>query len=860
MTISRRRVHSRPVKSRPIRLFLIGMLAVPLLSLLALWGFAASITVSPAVKDADYTANTKTTNAGAYPLFGALPQERAETYRWLVSGRKARPALLAARQQVNGAVPGAKTAFLAGQKSATSATLNTLLSDLGQLDQLRGSVDSGAMSPSAAFQAYSGIVDDEFHYFLTTVKNRGDASLDATSIGATDGAYALEMASREAALIDGAFAGGDQLTPAIRELFASSAAQRHALLAEAQALVTPAMYANYVDDSPAYRQFQAMEAQILASSGDRVPVDPKAWSSTTQAYLLATEKTQGANAATLSALSTSQSHGLVTEAVIAGGIGLVAVLASVFLLIWFGRKVTKDLTGLNASAREMAEERLPRLVGQLRRGEDVNPHEEAQRPRASSISEISTIAASFATVQGAAVAAAVDQARLRAGVNQVFLNISMRNQSLLHRQLKMLDSMERRTSDPAALAELFRLDHLTTRMRRHAEGLIILSGSTPGRGWRDPVPVVDVLRAAVAEVEDYVRVDVVGESRDLVAGNAVSDIIHLLAELVENAAVFSPPNTRIEVRADRVGTGLVAEIEDRGLGLTEEERQAINLRLSSPPEFDLANSNQLGLFIVSQLAARHHIGVALRESVYGGTTAIVRMPFGVVVRDGEEASAAEEGWVTPDGPFAGPPAGQPLPAADLAEGLPPSAGAGAGRHRLHKAVTGRLVDAGGSARPPALDDAPAAFGGAAAAFGGAAAARTGAPAARNVQRPPWEMATPAPLPASPATSGRATSGPATSAPGHRALAAPSAGASRRPASPGSHLGMPIRVPQANMAPQLQGRQPEAQRAGLREESLIDDRDPEATRAMMSLMQAGWQRGRVDDLDGTGRAPRFETDW
>ena len=115
-------------------------------------------------------------------------------------------------------------------------------------------------------------------------------------------------------------------------------------------------------------------------------------------------------------------------------------------------------------------------------------------------------------MQEAAVSAAVEQARLRKGVNQVFLNISMRNQSLLHRQLGMLDSMERRTSDPGALADLFRLDHLTTRMRRHAEGLIILSGSTPGRGWRDPVPVVDVLRAAVAEVEDYVRVDVVSES------------------------------------------------------------------------------------------------------------------------------------------------------------------------------------------------------------------------------------------------------------------------------------------------------------------------------------------------------------
>jgi hypothetical protein len=323
-------------------------------------------------------------------------------------------------------------------------------------------------------------------------------------------------------------------------------------------------------------------------------------------------------------------------------------------------------------------------------------------------------------------------------------------------------------------------------------------------------------------VEDYVRVDVTSESRDLIAGNAVSDIIHLLAELVENAAVFSPPNTRIEVRADRVGTGLVAEIEDRGLGLTEAERQVINARLASPPEFDLDNSNQLGLFIVSQLAARHHIAVALRESVYGGTTAIVRLPFGVVVRDGEETRVAEEGWLTPDGPATR----KPLPSPAVA-GAMPSAGPGSGRHRLHKAATGRIVDTGGNARPPAPE---------------------GAPAPRSVPRPPWEMEPPVPV-------------PPPSAPVRSSLAAPSGGVPRGPASPASsHLGMPIRVPQANMAPQLQARRQEAQSAEIREEPFIDDRDPEATRDMMTLMQAGWQRGRVDDLDGSGHAPRFETDW
>ena len=289
-------------------------------------------------------------------------------------------------------------------------------------------------------------------------------------------------------------------------------------------------------------------------------------------------KTDTDNGAQRAAISGSASSGLVTEAALAGGVGLAAVVASVFLVIWFGRKVTGDLTRLDGSVRAMAEERLPRVVERLRRGDDVDVAAESPPPGTSSIQEISQVARSFGIVQEAAVAAAVEQAQLRKGVNQVFLNISMRNQSLLHRQLGMLDSMERRATEPGELADLFRLDHLTTRMRRHAEGLIILSGATPGRGWRDPVPVVDVLRAAIAEVEDYVRVDVVSESRDLVAGIAVNDVIHLVAELVENATVFSPPNTRIEVRADRVGTGLVAEIEDRGLGLSQEELTDINRR------------------------------------------------------------------------------------------------------------------------------------------------------------------------------------------------------------------------------------------------------------------------------------------
>jgi hypothetical protein len=197
-----------------------------------------------------------------------------------------------------------------------------------------------------------------------------------------------------------------------------------------------------VNTSPLAQRFAAMENQISASTGSGpIPVDAQAWQSMSGAYLAAMQKAGIAVGVQLAALNASDSTRLVTEAVLAGGLGLLAVVVSVFLLVWFGRKVTGDLTRLHGSVRAMAEERLPRVVERLRLGQDVDVLSESLAPGASSIQEISQVANSFATVQGAAVAAAVEQARLRKGVNQVFLNISMRNQSLLQRQLAMLDGM-----------------------------------------------------------------------------------------------------------------------------------------------------------------------------------------------------------------------------------------------------------------------------------------------------------------------------------------------------------------------------------------------------------------------------------
>jgi len=811
----------RPVRSRPIRVFLISMFAVPLVSLLALYGFAASITVSNAISDHEYNVAAKAIASGVEGLIVGLPQERVQSYLWLIGGGTApKTSMLTARHLVDREIPAVRAALNTQQgllSAQSRSELNTLFTELGRLGKTRAAIDSGAMSPTDAFVVYDSIVDHLFLYFDTSVQDRG-ASLTAISVGASDSGYAFEMTTRELALVGGALLNHGQMSEAARTLFASTVANRRQLMNEALALMTPDLSAGYVsmENSPPYQQFQTMENRILASPGRAVPVTGGQLQSVSQALVGAMEKAQLDNGNQLTALSASRSDRLVTEAVLAGGLGLVAVVASVFLLVWFGRKVTRDLTGLNDSVRGMADERLPRVVERLRRGDDVDVDAESPPPATSTIQEVSRIAESFGTVQAAAVEAAVDQARLRKGVNQIFLNISMRNQSLLHRQLGMLDSMERRTSEPGALADLFRLDHLTTRMRRHAEGLIILSGAVPGRGWRDPVPAVDILRAAVAEVEDYVRVDVTSESDDLIAGNAVSDVIHLIAELIENAAAFSPPNTRIEVRAERVGTGLVAEVEDRGLGMSPDELDDINARLASPPAFDLAHSEQLGLFVVSRLAARHAIKVSLRRSMYGGTMAVVLMPFGVVVRQ-EEASRAAPPWAR----------SRPV------ESGPRSL---TGRHRLP---------------PPAVEAGPTGL------AGPGPGARTG-----EAEWPmaPWETG-PITMPAEAAAAGPALFAPP--APSVPFAPSPPPALFAPPAPPsGSHLGMPIRVPQANMAPQLRAQSdadPQEPQDPPDDEPWFGARSPEATRSMLTMMQQGWRRGRMDDLDDPEGVPGTGTD-
>jgi hypothetical protein len=206
----------------------------------------------------------------------------------------------------------------------------------------------------------------------------------------------------------------------------------------------------------------------------------------------------------------------------------------------------------------------------------------------------------------------------------------------------MLDAMERRETNSEELEDLFKVDHLATRMRRNAENLIVLSGAVPGRGWRNAVPMVDVVRGAVGEVEDYTRVTVLPIGSSALEGRAVGDVIHLLAELIENAVSFSPPYTVVHISGHPVANGFAIEVEDRGLGMSEADLETANEQLRKPPEFNLTSTARLGLYVVGRLAERHGIKVRLRESPYGGTTAIVLLPQNLVIHGADSPAALRD--------------------------------------------------------------------------------------------------------------------------------------------------------------------------------------------------------------------------
>ncbi|MFG3549920.1 nitrate- and nitrite sensing domain-containing protein [Streptomyces sp. NPDC047725] len=632
-------------RGKSIRRKIVALLLVPLVSLTAIWAFATVLTGREAGRL--FSVSTLVEKVG-YPVedtVRVLQQERRQTLVHLADPRasdslaalhRSRAATdeVVAEVRRNARDADVRDALSPGEGERLTAVLDAF----DGIDSLRRSVEDGTVDRAQALGLYNRLVDP-CHALLANLRVVEDVGLDKQYRALVNVSRARELLSREDALLGSALVTG-RITRAETRDVSDLVAQR-TVMYETNLPLLPApergRYERFWKNAASAPLRVAEEAAVSTEGGTPRGVTAKSWDTAAGSVLEELGDLDDQAAEQYQDRARPVAMNVITKAVVAGALGLVAVLFSLFLSVRIGRALIRDLRQLRLEAHEASGVRLPGVMRRLSAGEQVDVETEVPRLQYDK-NEIGEVGQALNTLQRAAVEAAVKQAELRAGVSEVFVNLARRSQVLLHKQLTLLDTMERRTEDTDELADLFRLDHLTTRMRRHAEGLVILSGAAPSRQWRKPVQLMDVVRAAVAEVEDYERVEVRRLPRIAVTGPAVADLTHLVAELLENATVFSPPHTAVQVLGERVANGFTLEIHDRGLGMTAEALLDANLRLAETPEFELSDTDRLGLFVVSRLAQRQNVRVSLQPSPYGGTTAVVFVPDALLTDDAPDTN------------------------------------------------------------------------------------------------------------------------------------------------------------------------------------------------------------------------------
>ncbi|MFI8372222.1 nitrate- and nitrite sensing domain-containing protein [Streptomyces sp. NPDC085466] len=634
-------------RGKSIRRKIVALLLVPLVSLTGLWGFATLLTGREAdqLLDVGYIVDKV-----GYPLEDTarvIQLERRQSLVYLADPRgsealtQLREARLATDRQIariraNAEDPGVREEM----RPVTTQKLNSLLAAFEEISSLRRSVEKRSIGRLQALEFYNRLVDPCYS-FLVTLHALENVEMDKQGRALVGVTRARELLSREDALVLSALVADRVTAQEIRAVSDLIAVRKQ--FYEVNLELLPAAERQRFEQywrSPETSALRTAEEAFVREGPTERPrsVTPAYWQDEASPVLDELARANTAAGDRYQDRVQPAAYSVLLKAGVAGVLGFLALLASVGISVRVGRSLVRDLRRLQKESQEVSGVRLPSVMRRLAAGEHVDVETEVPHLRYGE-DEVGQVGQALNTLQRAAVEAAVKQSELRRGVSEVFVNLARRNQVLLHRQLTLLDTMERRTEDTEELADLFRLDHLTTRMRRHAEGLVILSGAAPSRQWRKPVQLMDVVRAAVAEVEDYERIEVRRLPRLGVGGPAVADLTHLIAELLENATVFSPPHTAVQVLGERVANGFTLEIHDRGLGMSPDVLLDANLRLAETPEFELSDTDRLGLFVVSRLAQRQNVRVSLQTSPYGGTTAVVFIPAALLT-DAPETQGA----------------------------------------------------------------------------------------------------------------------------------------------------------------------------------------------------------------------------
>jgi signal transduction histidine kinase len=526
---------------------------------------------------------------------------------------------------------------LDGYGQLFQTTLRTAERRLTELNRERRTVDSTTPMSLADVSTYYNDTIGNLLAVTADVQNQTDDRQLARRLSTLSSlALAKESVSKSRGFLSGAQARGGFRAGDV-ERFASLIGAEDTWLAQFRNTATEQERQLFEDTliGPDIARVTTLRARALAEAGAaRLDIDPRVWvsASTTKANLLrAVEARLVADAeAESAAIKQAARRQAVLVSVLIG----LALVVSIGLALVTVRPMVRSLRRLERAALEVADRRLPNIVERLAAAgpdEQIDLSASEEQIPVHGRDELGRVTSAFNSVHEVAVRVATEQAALRQSIGDLFLNLARRSQTLVGRQLQLIDELERNERNPDALDQLFRLDHLATRMRRNAEDLIVLSGAQPPRRWSRPVPLVEVVEGAAGEVEDYARVELLALADIGVVGQAVSDIVHLLAELIENATAFSQPTTKVTVAGEPTATSYVLEIEDRGIGMTDEELLAANKRLEQPPAIDLGLSRRLGLYVVAKLASRHGIKVQLRHSWYGGITALVRLPQTLLV-------------------------------------------------------------------------------------------------------------------------------------------------------------------------------------------------------------------------------------
>ncbi|MEV6345307.1 nitrate- and nitrite sensing domain-containing protein [Actinoplanes sp. NPDC051851] len=843
-------------RQQSIRRRVVRLVLVPSVVALAVWLAASAYLIYQGFYNRTVAVSVREVSIPAVSALSSIQQERRLSVAYLARPSRDLTTLLDQRRQTDEQLTELRAvadSALAQAPASITTRWDTLTGYLDQLATTRSAIDARSTSAAQAYAFYNELLDTATELFDTQARGVPDATATQGGLTSTEVFRASDMMTRAASTMDGAFAAGSLTRTQYLE-FVQLVDSYHYQLDQASTHLEPgpAEQLEAIEASSAWKDLVAAENSIIAAGPWKkgVPsaltvssVNRDRWTSLTGTVSSNLVDLTVLEADKVSARTLRTGNNQLLTALVGS---LVALLVAIIAILWalrqssvlVDRALSIRLSRLGQEADDLVDQRLPAIMERLRKREQVDLATEfASKDYGSD--EIGQVSRVINRSLRAAAEAAVDEAKARAAGTAMLMGVARRPQRPLQRGLKTVEDLQAQMGDEKVMERLFDIHHQLNQTRRFLENLVILAGGQIGRRFQKPVPLRRVLLASFSETHNYQRINLRGGADVSLVGHAVAEVVHLMAELLDNALAFSPPGTTVWVTPSRVNHGVAIEIEDAGVGMGQEAVERANTLLATAPTpevTELKDGSQVGLYVVAELAKREGLQVSLRRSAYGGLLAIVLLPDRVLVAGGGEPEPADAEPTPPAGLAAVPPPEEPRRDRNwqTATGIAPVVNRSSVGVLEPEATNGRVPAQRQPQQPPSqpgpLQQAPS----------------------QPVQPVQPQQAVQPPI----APRGRQTLGGLT---GHTAPipvtppvippAAPPAGGppAASPAAASNGGGkrpLPQRRPQQHLAP------------GLREEAVVEDdtaqvtasRSPEEARNRFARYQRGWADGRAADSD------------